>query len=120
MDLEERAVRLTIYVGESDLFEGRPAYKAVILFLRAKGIWGATATRGIYGFGKVSRLHAAAPLRLSEDLPIVVEAVDTEDKLRPLLPELSEMVKGGLLTFEDVRVLRHLGSGSAGERGRTV
>ena len=109
VDGEERAVRLTIYVGESDMFGGRPAYKAVIHFLRRKGIWGATATRGVYGFGKVSRLHAAAPLHLSEDLPIIVEAVDTEEKLRPLLPELSAMVKGGLLMFEDVRVLRHLG-----------
>ncbi len=120
MDLEERAVRLTIYVGESDRFKGRPAYKAVIHLLRAKGIWGATATRGVYGFGKVSRLHAAAPLRLSEDLPIVVEAVDTEEKLRPLLPELSEMVQGGLVTFEDVRVLRHLGAEPGNDRGRTV
>lgn len=109
MDLEERAVRLRIYLGESDHFQGRPAYKAVVHFLRERGIWGATVTRGIYGYGKVSRLHAASPLRLSEDLPVVVEAVDAEEKLRPLVPALSEMVRGGLLTLEEVRVLRHIG-----------
>lgn len=109
MELEEQAVRLTIYLGESDSFEGKPAYKAVVHFLRAKGVWGATVTRGVYGFGKRSRLHAATPLRLSEDLPMVVEAVDSEKKIQALVPELSHMVSGGLITVENVRVVRHIG-----------
>ncbi len=109
MELVERAVRVKIYVGESDQYEGRPAYKAVVEFLRERGLWGATVTRGIYGYGKRSRLHSASALRLSEDLPLVIEAVDTESKILPLIPALSEMVKGGLITMDDVRVLRHIG-----------
>lgn len=102
-------MRLTIYLGESDSFEGKPAYKAVVHYLRAQGVWGATVTRGVYGFGKRSRLHAATPLRLSEDLPMVVEAVDSEKKIQALVPELSRMVSGGLITVESVRVVRHIG-----------
>lgn len=109
MELVERAVRVKIYVGESDQYEGRPAYKAVVEFLRERGLWGATVTRGIYGYGKRSRLHSASALRLSEDLPLVIEAVDAESKILPLIPALSEMVKGGLITMDDVRVLRHIG-----------
>ena len=109
MDLAEKAVRLKIYLGESDQYQGRPAYKAVVDFLRAQGLWGATVTRGIHGYGKRSRLHSASALRLSEDLPLIVEAVDTEEKILPLVPRLSEMVRGGLITVDDVRVLRHLG-----------
>jgi PII-like signaling protein len=109
MDLSEHAVRLTIYLGESDVHRGRPAYRALVDLLRAHGIWGATVTRGVLGYGKRSRLHSASVVRLSQDLPLIVEAVDTEAKILPLVPEISEMVKGGLLTVEDVRVLRHLG-----------
>jgi len=109
MDLAEKAIRLKIYVGESDHFEGKPAYKAVVEFLRVQGLWGATVTRGIFGYGKKSRLHSASALRLSEDLPLVIEAVDTEEKILPLIPKLSEMVRGGLITVDEVRVLRHLG-----------
>jgi hypothetical protein len=109
MELEEKAVRLTIYMGESDHFEGKPAYKAVVHHLREQGIWGATVTRGIYGFGKRSRLHATSPLRLSQDLPIVVEAVDSEAKIMAVIPALSNMVTGGLITVDEVRVVRHIG-----------
>lgn len=109
MDLAEKAVRLKIYLGESDVYQGRPAYKAVVDFLRTQGLWGATVTRGIHGYGKRSRLHSASALRLSEDLPLIIEAVDTEEKVLPLVPRLSEMVRGGLITVDDVRVLRHLG-----------
>lgn len=109
LDLDEHAVRLRVYLGESDRFEGRPAYQAVVELVRARGFWGATVTRGIYGFGKRSVLHAASALRLSEDLPLVVEIVESEEKVRALVPELSAMVKGGLVTLEDVTVLRHLG-----------
>ncbi len=102
-------MRLRIYVGESDRYQGKPAYQAVVELMRARGLWGATVTRGIYGFGKRSLLHAASALRLSEDLPLVIETVDAEAKVMPLVPELSEMVRGGLITIEDVKVLRHLG-----------
>jgi len=109
MQLDEKAVRLKIYLGESDRYDGRPAYQAVVELLRKKGLWGATVTRGIYGFGKRSLLHSASALRLSEDLPLLIEAVDSEPKILAIVPELSEMVKGGLITVEDVKVLRHIG-----------
>jgi uncharacterized protein len=109
LELSEKAVRLKIYLGESDRVDGRPAYQAVVELLRARGLWGATVTRGIYGYGKRSRLHAASALRLSEDLPLIIEVVEAADKVEPLVPELSAMVRGGLITLEDVRVLRHLG-----------
>ncbi len=109
MELDQKAVRLKIYLGESDRYEGRPAYQAVIELMRKRGLWGATVTRGIYGFGKRSLLHTASALRLSEDLPLVIETVEAEAKILPLVPELSKMVKGGLITVEDVKVLRHLG-----------
>jgi PII-like signaling protein len=109
VELNEKAVRLTIYLGESDRFEGRPAYQAVVDFLRTRGFWGATVTRGILGFGKRSHLHSASVLRLSEDLPMIIEVIEAEEKVRSVVPELSAMVKGGLLTIEDVTVLRHIG-----------
>ncbi len=109
MDLEERAVRLKIYVGESDHVGNLPAYKAVVHYLREQGIWGATVTRGVYGFGKRSLLHTSTPLRLSEDLPMIIEAVDSEKKVAAVIPKISEMVKGGLITVDEVRVMRHLG-----------
>jgi PII-like signaling protein len=106
---EDRAVRIKIYLGESDQFHGKPAYQAVVHLMRERGIWGATVTRGIYGYGKRSLLHSASILRLSEDLPLIIEAVDSEKKLRALIPELSQMVKGGLITTEEITVLRHIG-----------
>ncbi len=109
MELSEKAVRVKIYLGESDQFNGVPAFKAVVEYLRKEGIWGATVIRGIHGFGKRSRLHSASALRLSEDLPLVIEAVDSEQKILPLIPKLSDMVKGGLITMDEVRVLRHIG-----------
>jgi uncharacterized protein len=109
MDLSEKAVRLKIYVGESDRFDGKPAYQAVVQLLRKRGFWGATVLRGIYGYGKQSRLHTASALRLSEDLPLVIEVVESEEKVKAIANELSEMVKGGLITIEDVQVLRHIG-----------
>ena len=109
MELDERAVRLKIYVGEGDKVDGQPAYKAVVRYLREQGVWGATVTRGVYGFGKRSLLHTATPLRLSEDLPMVIEAVDAEKKILATVPRISEMVKGGLITIDEIRVLRHIG-----------
>jgi hypothetical protein len=109
MELNEQAVRLKIYVGESDRYQGKPAYQAVVQFMREKGFWGATVTRGIYGFGKRSRLHSASALRLSEDLPLIIEVVEAREKVLAVVSEISEMVRGGLVTVEDVTVLRHIG-----------
>jgi PII-like signaling protein len=109
MDIQENAVRLKIYLGESDQFEGIPAYKAVVHFLRSQGVWGATVVIGSYGYGKRSQIHAVQPLRLSQDLPVTIEVVDNREKLEALIPEIGRRVQGGLVTLEEVQVLRHLG-----------
>lgn len=109
MDIQDDAVRLKIYVGESDRCGNEPAYKAVVHFLREKGVWGASVTRGVYGYGKRNLYHATSPLRLSEDLPMLIETVDSRKKILPLIPALSDMIKGGLITLEDVKILRHIG-----------
>lgn len=99
---------LRIFVGESDTHEGRPLYQAIVEVLRREGLAGATVLRGIEGFGKSSTLHAAHILRLSEDLPIVIECVDTNDRIEAVLPTLDGMIGDGLVTLErvDVRVYR--------------
>jgi hypothetical protein len=101
---------LRIFIGESDTHEGRPLYQAIVETLRRNGLAGATVLRGIEGFGKSSRLHAAHILRLSEDLPIVIECVDTNEAIEDILPTLDEMIGDGLVTLErvDVRVYRAL------------
>jgi uncharacterized protein len=109
MELSEKAVRLKIYLGESDRYHGKPAYQAAVQLMRERGFWGATVTRGIYGYGKRSQLHTASALRLSEDLPLIIEVVEAEEKVRSIVPELSAMLKGGLITLEEVQVLRHIG-----------
>jgi len=96
---------LRIYFGESDRFEGKPAYHAVIEYMKRSGISGATVLRGIEGYGVHSTLHTASILRLSEDLPVVVEVVETEERLNPILPELLEIVKDELVLLMDVEVL---------------
>ena len=99
---------LRIFIGESDTYEGRPLYEAIVLALRREGLAGATVLRGIEGFGKSSRVHTAHILRLSEDLPIVIECVDTFEKIEAILPTLDTMIGDGLVTMErvDVRVYR--------------
>ncbi len=99
---------LRIFIGESDTYEGRPLYEAIVLALRREGLAGATVLRGIEGFGKSSRVHTAHILRLSEDLPIVIECVDTLEKIEAILPTLDTMIGDGLVTMErvDVRVYR--------------
>ena len=99
---------LRIFIGESDTYEGRPLYEAIVLALRKEGLAGATVLRGIEGFGKSSRLHTAHILRLSEDRPIVIECVDTAEKIEAILPTLDTMIGDGLVTMErvDVRVYR--------------
>jgi hypothetical protein len=108
MEGEADSRLLRIYIGEADVFQGRPLYQAIIEVLRREGLAGATVLRGIEGFGKSSLLHTATVLRLSEDLPILIECVDTVEKVETVLPVLDEMIEDGLVTIEkvDVRVYR--------------
>ncbi len=103
---------LRIFIGESDTYDGKPLYMAIIEVLRREGLAGATVVRGIEGFGKSSRLHTAHILRLSEDLPIIIECVDTADKVEAILPSLDEMIGDGLVTLERVEVRVYRANGS--------
>lgn len=109
MKLEGQGKLVRIFVGESDTWHGRPLYQAIVERARAEGIAGATVIRGIEGFGASSRIHTARILRLSEDLPLIIEIVDTEDKIAGLLPVLDEMVSEGLVTLERVEVIAYRG-----------
>jgi PII-like signaling protein len=100
----EAAQRVTIYLGEGDGWQGKPLYEAIVLKARELHLAGATVLRGPMGFGANSRIHTAKILRLSEDLPIVVQVVDSPAKIASLLPELQQMVQGGQVTVEDVGV----------------
>ena len=99
------ALRLRIHVGEADTWHGRPLYQALVELLRDRGVAGATAIRGIEGYGASSRIHTTRLLRLSEDLPVVVEAVDEAGVIRPLIEEIGSMVAGGLVTLEPVEIV---------------
>lgn len=107
MRLEGHGQLLRIFIGESDTWHGRPLYQALVQRFREDGLAGATVLRGIEGFGAKSHLHTARILRLSEDLPLVIEVVDTEDKITAFLPVLDEMVSDGLVTLERVQVLAY-------------
>ena len=106
------AVLLRIYIGESDRFEGKPLYEALVLNARDMHMAGATVLRGPMGFGRSSHLHTAKILRLSEDLPLVIEIVDTEEKVESFLDIIDGMIDGGLVTLEKVRVRQHSGAES--------
>ena len=103
------AVQLRIYIGESDRWHGRPLYEAIVLKAREMQLAGATVLRGPMGFGKSSHLHTAKILRLSMDLPMLVEIIDLREKIDAFLPELDPMIDGGLVTMEDVRVIQYRG-----------
>ena len=107
MKIPEEGQLLRIFIGESDRWQGKPLYEAIILRAREMGIAGATMLRGMMGYGAASRIHTAKILRLSEDLPIVVEIVDSKEKITALLPTIEEMVQEGLVTLESVRVLQY-------------
>ena len=115
MNLPEDAILLRIFVGESDRYEHRPLYEAIVIKAREAHLAGATVFRGPMGFGKSSRLHTAKILRLSMDLPMVIEIVDTEEKVNKFLPLLDQMMGGGLVTMEKVKVIRYRHGG--GEPG---
>ncbi len=114
MELPEDCLRLKIYVGESDMWEHRPLYEALVLKAREEGLAGATVFRSAMGFGANSRIHTSKILNLSTDLPVIVEMVDAEPKIQAFVEKLSGMIKGGLVTLEPVRVVhyRHDGSDS--------
>ncbi len=107
MKIDGPALLARIYIGESDRWEGQPLYQAIVETLRAEGMAGATVLRGIEGYGRAARVHTAHILRLSEDLPILIEVVDREDRLRAILPEIDAMVDGGLITLEHVEVIAY-------------
>lgn len=109
MQLPEEALSLRIFIGESDRWEHRPLYEAIVLKAREMHLAGATVFRGPMGFGKSSRLHTEKILRLSMDMPLVIEIVDTEANLKPFMAELDAMIKGGLVTLEPVRVIHYRG-----------
>ncbi len=111
MDNDADKKLLRIYIGEADNYEGRPLYQAIVEKLREEGVAGATVTRGVEGFGRSSLLHTANVLRLSEDLPLVIECVDTADRIEEILPTLDDMIEDGLVTLQDVEVRLYRGSG---------
>jgi uncharacterized protein len=107
MKLDGEGFLLRIYLGEQDKWHHTPLYEAILLEARKHGLAGATVLRGPMGFGAHSRLHTAKILRLSEDLPVLIEMVDTEDKINAFLPTLDEMLGDGLVTLEKVRILTY-------------
>ena len=107
MEIPQQALLLRIFLGESDRFKHQPLYEAIVLEARRRHLAGATVLRGPMGFGKSSRLHTAKILRLSEDLPIVVEIVDSEARIQEFLPALHDMMSSGLVTLEHVEVLHY-------------
>lgn len=115
MQPPQNAQLLRIYIGESDRFENRPLAESIVLRARERHLAGATVLRGPLGYGHSSRLHTAKILRLSMDLPVVIEIVDSEEQVQAFLPELQRMVGGGLITLENVQVLHYHGEPPAPE-----
>jgi PII-like signaling protein len=110
MEIPHDSLLLRIFIGESDRYDGRPLHEAIVLKAREQHLAGATVLRGTMGFGKSSRLHTSKILRLSYDLPVVIEITDSEEKINAFLPVLDGMISGGLITLEKVRAIRYLGA----------
>jgi len=98
---------LRIFIGEADKWQGKPLYEEIVLLAKKSGMAGATAIKGFLGFGCKSHMHTSKLLRLSEDLPVIVEIVDSEEKINQFLPSLDEMVKEGLITLEKAQVVMY-------------
>ena len=113
MHIPQDAVLLRIFIGESDRYEHRPLYEAIVLRARELHLAGATVLRGPMGFGKSSHLHTAKILRLSMDLPIVIEIVDSAEKVNAFLPVLDKMMGGGLVTLERAKVIQYRDQGKS-------
>ena len=107
MEVPRDSMLLRIFIGESDRSNHKPLYEAIVLKAREMHLGGATVLRGPMGFGKSSRMHTAKILRLSMDLPIVIEMVDSEEKIQAFLPALKEMMSGGIVTLERVQVIEY-------------
>lgn len=107
MHIEGAAKRVTLLIGESDRWEHRSLYEAIVEMLRSEGCAGATVLKGVMGFGGASRLHTANILRLSEDLPVMIVFVDTPERVAAVLPRIDAMVSGGIVIVEDVNVFRY-------------
>lgn len=107
MKIEGQGQLLRIFVGESDKWHGKPLYEAIVRLARERGLAGTTVIRGIEGFGATSRIHTARILRLSEDLPIIIEIVDRADRIEAILPEIDPMIGDGLITLETVRIITY-------------
>lgn len=105
MKRESTAILLRIFIGESDHFKGKPLYKYIVEMLKAEGIAGATVFRGITGFGKHSRIHTNSILRLSTDMPILIEVADLEENIERIRPKLDEIINQGLITEEKVKII---------------
>jgi uncharacterized protein len=118
LTLTGSALRMTIFLGESDQVHHRPLYTEIVHRAHARGLAGATVLRGCEGFGASSRIHTTRILSLTEDLPVVILIVDTPDKVRAFLPEAEEMVTEGLIILDEVEVVRYVGRCAAGEQDR--
>src|SRR5947209_20206459 len=118
MQIPKDAILLRIFIGEDDRYEHRPLYEAIVMKAREMHLAGATVLRGPMGYGHSSRLHTAKILRLSDDLPVVVEIVDSEERINLFLPVLDGMMTSGLITLERVAVLQY-GTERAGADERT-
>lgn len=111
MILPSEAQLLRIFIGESDKHGHRPLYEVIVEEARKRGMAGATVVRGVMGFGKASRVHTFKILRLSEDLPMVIEIVDKPERIAAFLPDLDQIVQGGLVTLEEVRTITYRHNG---------
>ena len=109
MKKESEAILLRIFIGESDTYKDKPLYKYLVEMLKEEGIAGATVLRGIEGYGKTSHLHTTSILRLSTDLPIIVEVTDKKENIERIKPKLDEVVKEGLITEERVKIIMYEG-----------
>jgi len=117
MRIEGPALRLTIFVGESDVWHHKPLYTEIVHRAHAAGLAGASVLRGIEGYGASSRIHTSRILSLSEDLPLAIVIVDVEDRIRGFLPHLDELVTEGLVILDEVEVIRYVGRPRDGRAG---
>jgi uncharacterized protein len=113
-ELTGEQVLLRIMLGESDKQDGKPTYQAIVELLRREKISGATVLRGITGYGAHSHPHTANILRLSQDLPVVIEVVDSQENIDRVLPQIEQYIHGGLITMEKVRVIKYVGDNRQG------
>jgi len=105
--LSGERILMRIHIGESDKADGKPLYQAIVDLLRRRGLAGATVFRAIMGFGATARVHSDRVLRLSLDLPLVIECVDTEEHINAILPDLDRMIQGGMVTLERAHVITY-------------